>query len=89
MAFAMEWGIYAYKVMSFGLTNAPAIFQRLMSHAFKEHLWKFLKISIDDLCIHFSNRSEHIGHLKKVFDTCQVYRIYLNLEKCKFMVRQG
>ena len=44
---------------------------------------------MDDLCVHSSNRSEHIGHLKKVFDTCQVYRICLNPEKCKFKVQQG
>ena len=88
-AFATEWGIYAYKVMPFGLTNAPATFQRLMSHAFKEHLRKFLEIFMDDLCVHSGDRSEHLGHLTKVFDTCRVYRICLNPEKCKFMVRQG
>ena len=38
MAFATEWGIFAYRVMPFGLTNALATFQRLMSHAFKEYL---------------------------------------------------
>ncbi|MCO5609451.1 hypothetical protein L7F22_063677 [Adiantum nelumboides] len=34
MAFATEWGIFGYKVIPFGLTNAPVTFQRLMSHAF-------------------------------------------------------
>ncbi|MCO5586949.1 hypothetical protein L7F22_040894 [Adiantum nelumboides] len=38
IAFAIEWDIFAYRVMSFGLTNASATFQRLMSHAFKEYL---------------------------------------------------
>ncbi len=51
-AFATGWGIYAYRIMPFGLTNAPATFQRLMSHAFKEYLWVFLKIFMDDLCVH-------------------------------------
>ena len=37
MAFATEWGIFAYKAMPFGLTNEPATFQRLMSHVFKEY----------------------------------------------------
>ena len=67
-AFAMEWGIFAYRVMPFGLTNAPATFQRLMCHAFKEYLRDFLEIFMDDLCIHLSDRMEHIEHLKKIFE---------------------
>ena len=54
-AFATEWGIYAYRVMPFGLTNALATFQRLMTHAFKEYLWIFLEIFMDDLCVHTLN----------------------------------
>ena len=75
--------------MPFGLTNAPATFQRLMCHAFKECLRDLLEIFMDDLCIHSNERMKHIEHLKKIFEKCQVYSICLNLEKCKFMVRQG
>ena len=75
--------------MPFGLTNAPATFQRLMSHAFKEYLRVFLEVYMDDLCVHSLLRQEHIQHLTKVFDQCHIYRICLNPEKCKFMVRQG
>ena len=75
--------------MPFGLTNAPATFQRLMSHAFREYLRIFLEIFMDDLCIHSLNREDHIEHLRLVFEKCRLYRICLNPEKCKFMVRQG
>ena len=75
--------------MPFGLTNAPATFQRLMSHAFKEYLLVFLEVFMDDLCVYSLLRHEHIQHLTKVFDQCRVYRICLNPDKCKFMVRQG
>ena len=88
-AFATEWGVFAYRVMPFGLTNAPATFQRLMSHAFKEYLRLFLEIFMDDLCVHSVDREEHIRHLELVFQKCRVYRICLNPDKCKFMVRQG
>ena len=37
-AFATKWGMFSYRVMPFGLANAPTTFQRLMSHAFKEYL---------------------------------------------------
>ena len=88
-AFATKWGIYAYQVMPFGLTNAPTTFQRLMSHAFKEYLRVFLEIFMDDLCVHTLNGEDHIEHLRLVFEKCRVYCICLNLDKCKFMVRQG
>ena len=87
--FATEWGIFAYRVMPFGLTNARATLQRLMTHAFKEYLQTFLEVFMDDLCVHSKERSEHIAHLRLIFEKCQVYRIYLNPKKCKFMVRQG
>ena len=88
-AFATEWGIYAYRVMPFGLTNAPATFQRLMAHAFRAYLRDFLEIFMDDLCVHSNERMDHIDHLKLIFVKCRLYRICLNPEKCKFMVRQG
>ncbi|MCO5575450.1 hypothetical protein L7F22_029251 [Adiantum nelumboides] len=88
IAFATEWGIFAYKVMPFGLTNALATFQRLMSHAFKEYLRNFLDVYMDDLCIHSSIRADHFEHLKKVFENCKLYRICLNPKKCIFMAKQ-
>ncbi|RYA67999.1 hypothetical protein DD598_26130, partial [Enterobacter cloacae complex sp. 2DZ2F16B1] len=48
-AFTIEWGIFAYRVMLFGLTNAPTTFHRLMSHGFKMYLRKFLEVYMDDL----------------------------------------
>lgn len=44
---------------------------------------------MDDLCMHLEVRHEHLSHLRLVVKKCQLYRIYLNLEKCVFMVRQG
>ena len=60
-----------------------------MSHAFKEYLRDFLKVYMDDLCIHSGTRDQHAKHLKLIFQKCKVYKICLNLEKCVFMVRQG
>jgi hypothetical protein len=46
--FAIEWGSYQYRVMPFGLKNAPAIFSRVVVEAFKEFLHKFLEAYFDD-----------------------------------------
>ena len=52
--FTIEFGMYAYQVLPFGLTNALATFQILINCAFKEHLQDFLKVYMDDLCVHSS-----------------------------------
>ena len=85
----MEFGIFAYRVIPFGLTNAPATFQRLMNHAFKDYLREFLEVYMDDLCVYSYLRDMHIDHLIKVFEKCKTYRICLNPEKCVFMTQQG
>ena len=69
IAFATKCGIFVYyRVMPFGLTNAPGTFQRLMSHDFKAYLQDFLEVYMDDLCVHSKDCSNHIEHLKLVFE---------------------
>ena len=87
--FATKWGIFVYRVIPFGVTNAPTTLQILMCHVFKQYLHDFLVIFMHDLCVHSKQRFEHINHLVKVFIQCQIYCICLNLDKCKFMVFQG
>ena len=88
-AFATNFGIFVYQVMPFGLTNSPATFQRLMNHAFKKHLWDFLEVYMDNLCVYSNLGIDHILHLIKVFEKCRTYCICLNPKKCVFMVKQG
>ena len=49
--FTTDWGTFAYNVMPFGLCNAPATFQRVMTQAFNKYLRKFMEIFLDDFCI--------------------------------------
>ena len=48
-AFVTHYGQYEYTVMSFGLTNAPATFSRLMNLIFMEYLDKFVVVYLDDM----------------------------------------
>jgi putative transposase len=45
--FSTEWGYYQYRVMLFGLKNAPTIFSRLFIVAFKEFIHQFIKVYLD------------------------------------------
>ncbi|TYK27234.1 ty3-gypsy retrotransposon protein [Cucumis melo var. makuwa] len=62
-AFRSRYRHYDYIVMSFGLTNAPAIFMDLMNMVFKDFLDSFAIVFIDDILIYFKTKAEHEGHL--------------------------
>ncbi|MCO5576707.1 hypothetical protein L7F22_030522 [Adiantum nelumboides] len=63
-AFITNFGVFAFQVMAFGLTNAPATFQRLINTAFKEYLRDFCEVFLDDLCIYYF-WEEHLSCLRK------------------------
>jgi hypothetical protein len=50
--FITKYGLYEFIIMSFGLTNAPAIFMNLMNSVFLDYLDKFVVAFIDDILIY-------------------------------------
>nr|GFA34750.1 putative reverse transcriptase domain-containing protein [Tanacetum cinerariifolium] len=67
-AFRTRYGHYEFQVMSFGLTNAPAIFMDLMNRVCKPYLDKFLIVFINDILIYSKNEQEHGEHLKLILE---------------------
>jgi len=86
--FTIDWGTFAYKVMPFGLCNAPATFQRVMTQAFQKYLRVLVEIFLDDFCT-FSTKEDHLKWLGKCLDQCAEFGISLNLKKCTFGVPSG
>jgi hypothetical protein len=64
--FITKYGLYEFTVMSFGLTNALAVFMNLMNSVFMDYLDKFVVIFIDDILIYSQSEEEHVDHLKMV-----------------------
>ena len=86
--FSTRYGLYEYTVMSFGLTNAPATFMRLMNSVFMEYLDKFVVIYIDDILIYSKTEEEHAEHLRLVLAKLREHRLYAKFSKCEFWLKE-
>ena len=83
-AFQTASGLYEFTRMPFGLSNAPAAFQRTMDDIFREEKGKFLQVYLDDIIIYSKSREEHEKHLNVVLKKIQEANLKLKQKKCKF-----
>src|ERR1041385_9230985 len=83
-AFTTRYGLYEYIVMSFGLTNAPTTFSRLMTSIFMEYLDNFVVVYLDEILIYSKNEEEHAEHLRLVLMKLREHHLYAMFSKCKF-----
>src|SRR6266542_1037453 len=74
--------------MSFGLTNAPVTFQRLMNYVLHNYLNDFVVVYLDDILVCLDTFEEHLAHLRKVFDKLREANLVIKLKKCKFGQRK-
>ena len=83
-----DGGLYEYKRMSFGLSNAPATFQRLKNELFKAELHKYVLTFLDDILIYSPTLEEHADHVRRVMLTLRAANLKLKPKKCKFFQPQ-
>ena len=50
--FVCEFGLFAYKVMPFGLKNAPAVFSRIVVKTFQEYIYKMKVVYFNNWTIY-------------------------------------
>jgi hypothetical protein len=84
MAFRTKYGLYEYLVMLFGLTNAPASFQRWMNEVLSDYLDVFCISYLDDILIYSDNIEQHRQHVKMILERVEEVGLKLRASKCEF-----
>ena len=77
-------GFYECNRMAFGLTNAPATFQRLMERCMGDLNLKECLIFLDDILIFSESFEEHLNRLEAVFSRLRQHGLKLKASKCEF-----
>ena len=88
-SFITSQGLFCYKVMSFGLKNAEASYQRLVNHMFRPQIRQNVEVYVDDMLVKSLDEERHMDSLQETFDTLRRHQIKLNPNKCAFGVSSG
>ena len=76
-------GAYSFKVMPFGLKNAPSCFQRMMSELTSD--LKGVEAYLDDVIVFAATWEGMMTSLEELFRRLKKARLTINLAKCRFL----
>ena len=74
-AFLTPIGNYHYKVMPFGLKNARATYQKMMTRMFEPQLEKNVEVYIDDMVVKSKLESEHVNDFGNIFEILRRHKL--------------
>ena len=88
--------VFKWKVMPFGVANAPALFQELMNkilyilrrRPLVQELISWgaeMEAHIEDVSLGTNTKEDHVLLLREFFIVCQENHLRIKLEKCEFM----
>ena len=83
-AFVSDFGLFEFTRMSFGLTSAPASFQRLMMTVLAGLLHNKCMVYLDDVAIFAKSFEEHLQAIDEVFNRLDDADLRMKLKKCFF-----
>ena len=81
-AFITHAGLYEYNVLPFGLSTAPAIFQRCLDSILGKLRWTSCFVYMDDIIISGTSFEELVERAEEVMSTLEKYGLKLNVNKC-------
>ncbi|XP_044724438.1 reverse transcriptase (RNA-dependent DNA polymerase) domain-containing protein [Hirsutella rhossiliensis] len=88
-AFRTRFGLYEWLVCPFGLSGAPASFQRYMNSVLREWLDDFVTAYLDDVLIYSSgSKADHEAKVRRVLQALADAGLHLDPAKCEFSVQE-
>lgn len=84
-AFVVPFGLFEYTRLPFGLTNAPATFQRVMQRCLGDKCYSGVLIYLDDIIVYSPDFETHLRHLSDVFSRLKAFGLKLKPVKCHLL----
>ncbi|GKU96885.1 hypothetical protein SLEP1_g10067 [Rubroshorea leprosula] len=81
--------IYCYVMMPFGLKNAGATYQKMVTIVFRAQIGRNLEVYVDDIVVKSLKAGDHLTDLEETFNNLKKNRMKLNPTKCIFGVESG
>ncbi|GLT26828.1 hypothetical protein SLA2020_018700 [Shorea laevis] len=78
--------IYYYVMMPFGLKNAGATYQKMVTIVFRAQIGRNLEVYVDDIVVKSLKAQDHLVDLDETFNNLRKNRMGLNPTKCIFGV---
>jgi hypothetical protein len=82
-------GLFEWIVMTFGLKNASATYQRAMNFIFYEYIGTLVEIYIDDVVVKSGDITKYLANLRKILECMRKHGLKMNPNKCVFGVSAG
>ena len=83
-AFLTHRGLYQYRVLCFGISNAPSTFQSVMNRVLAKVIGTTCMVYMDDILVYSKRREDHAAHLEEVLQLLREAKLYAKLSKCTF-----
>jgi len=84
-AFVTQQGLYQWKVMTFGHTNAPGTFQRYITHVLRQYLNKICVAYFDDIVVFTTGTiADHAVAVEKILTQLRIANLTAKMSKCHF-----
>eukprot|EP00794_Sanderia_malayensis_P011483 gene11483-12680_t len=87
-AFITPWRLFEWNRIPFGLTNAPAVFQRHMEDILRDLRDKYVIPYLDDIIIFSKTFDEHVTHVRSILRRLREHGIKLKRRKCELFQKQ-